>query len=506
MDVPEPSPTALGGSESRTYPWALAAAAAPARTRGRGRLVRRMLLLADVLGLTLAFFLAQVLFGAVGHGDRIAPDYELLLFIGTLPLWVFAARVYSLYDRDEERTDHSGVDEFAGVFHLVTVGSWLVFALAWITGLADPNAVKMLGFWGLAIALVTFGRAAARWLARRKPEYVQKAVIVGAGDIGQLIARKVEQHPEYRIDLAGFVDTNPKQLRSDLEHVPLLGPPEELSNLVDRLDIDRVIIAFSNDSPEETVSLVRQLRHRDLQLDVIPRLFEIVGPNSGIHMLEGMTLVTLPSGRVSRSSHVVKRVIDVVGALIGLIVLAPVFATVAWKVKRGSPGPVFFRQTRLGMGMREFTALKFRTMRVDADHEAHRDYIRKTMDAGESPQAGGLYKLEQRDAITPFGRWLRKTSLDELPQLVNVLRGEMSLVGPRPCIPYEVDHFAPHHFERFLVPAGMTGLWQVTARACATFGEALDMDVAYARSWSVGLDLQLLCRTPLQLFRLKGTR
>ena len=117
----------------------------------------------------------------------------------------------------------------------------------------------------------------------------------------------------------------------------------------------------------------------------------------------------------------------------------------------------------------------------------------------------GLYKLERGGEITAFGAWLRKTSLDELPQLINVLRGEMSLVGPRPCIPYETEHFLPHHHERFLVPAGVTGLWQVTARARSTFGEALDMDVAYARGWSLGLDLKLLVRTPVELLRKRTT-
>jgi lipopolysaccharide/colanic/teichoic acid biosynthesis glycosyltransferase len=154
--------------------------------------------------------------------------------------------------------------------------------------------------------------------------------------------------------------------------------------------------------------------------------------------------------------------------------------------------------------MRPFTALKFRTMRVDADDSVHRDFIKRSMDSRATPERDGLYKLGRDDVITPFGRWLRKTSLDELPQLFNVLRGEMSIVGPRPCIPYETENFAPHHFERFLVPAGMTGLWQVTARAHSTFGEALDMDVAYARSWSLGLDLWLLLKTPLQV--LSGSR
>ena len=171
----------------------------------------------------------------------------------------------------------------------------------------------------------------------------------------------------------------------------------------------------------------------------------------------------------------VKRLFDVVCAAAGLVVLAPIVALAAVGIKLTDPGPVFYRARRVGYLGRQFTMFKLRTMR-----------------SGES------------DTVTRTGTWLRRTSLDELPQLFNVLRGDMSLVGPRPCIPYETEQFAPHHFERFLVPAGITGLWQVAARANSTFGEALDMDVSYARNWSLGLDLRLLCQTPLQVLRQRG--
>jgi lipopolysaccharide/colanic/teichoic acid biosynthesis glycosyltransferase len=158
------------------------------------------------------------------------------------------------------------------------------------------------------------------------------------------------------------------------------------------------------------------------------------------------------------------------------------------------------------MNMRTFTLLKFRTMTNGTSSAAHEAYVRASMDGTIAPEGNGLFKLERDDVITRSGRWLRRTSLDELPQLINVVRGEMSLVGPRPCLAYEVDGFLPHHYERFAVPAGITGLWQVMARAHSTFREALDMDVSYARGWSFALDLRLLFRTPFQLLRSKGTR
>jgi lipopolysaccharide/colanic/teichoic acid biosynthesis glycosyltransferase len=156
--------------------------------------------------------------------------------------------------------------------------------------------------------------------------------------------------------------------------------------------------------------------------------------------------------------------------------------------------------------MREFTALKFRTMTDDRHDEEHREYLATIMDSTAKIGENGLYKLERPASVTETGRWLRRTSLDELPQLINVLRGDMSLVGPRPCIPYETSLFEPHHFDRFAVPAGITGLWQVTARSRATFAEALDLDVAYARGWSLALDLKILARTPTQVFRGQGAR
>ena len=473
------------------------------RLHRRGWLLRRMLLAADLAGITIAFFLAQQ-FLVDPRGDKISPLGEVGLFLVALPVWVIAANLGGLYDRDGERTDHSTVDDLLGVFSVITIGTWIVSAMAWMTHVLNPYPPRMIAFWAMAIGLVVGGRIAARTLARRSVAYVQNTVIVGAGDVGQLAARKIMQHPEYGVNIVGFIDAEPKDRRPELRLLPVLGTTADLPDLVGPLDLERVIIAFSGDRHEETLQVIRSMRSRNVQVDVIPRLFEVVGPKAGIHTLEGMPVVGLPAARLQRHSRVVKRSIDILGAALALIVVSPLFAFIAWRVKRDSPGPVFFRQKRLGMNMRNFDTLKFRSMYVDTDASPHREYMLAMMDPATPVGQNGLYKLDQDRAITPFGRWLRRTSLDELPQLINVLLGDMSLVGPRPCIEYETEHFAPHHFERFLVPAGLTGLWQVTARARATFGEALEMDVAYARGWSLGLDLRLICRTPLAVMRQMG--
>lgn len=476
--------------------------AQPRRMR-RGWLVRRMLLAADVLGLAAAFALTELLF--LGGAGNLGTGRRALIFAATLPVWILAAKLYGLYDRDEERAVHSTADEVVTVFHLITVGAWGFVATSWFIGLAGPNQEKLTVFWLLAILLVITMRWLARTLARRHPAYVQNTVIIGAGDVGQLIARKLLQHPEYQINLLGFVDATPKEMRRDLPDARLLGAPESIVDVVERQSVDRVIVAFSQDHHEPLLAAIRSLKEHDVQIDVVPRLFEAVSPTAPVHSVEGLPLVSIAHARIPRSSQLMKRTVDIVGAALLLVLAAPLLLVMAVLIRRDSKGPVFFRQQRLGTDMRSFTVLKFRTMREGTDDGPHREYLTKIMSADATPGTNNLYKLERADDVTPVGRWLRKTSIDELPQLFNVLKGDMSLVGPRPAIPYELELYEPHHFERFLVPAGLTGLWQVEARAHSTFGEALDLDVIYARSWSLGLDLRLLLRTPLLMFRNQET-
>jgi exopolysaccharide biosynthesis polyprenyl glycosylphosphotransferase len=497
--------SASGTSRTTGQPLPLEADARHRRHVRRGWLVRRLLLAADVSALLIAFFATELLF--VGHEVAGGTSFGLRLavFIVSLPVWVVAAKLYGLYDRDEERATYSTADDVVSVFHLITVGVWLFYATSWLDGLSHPQQSKLTVFWLLALTALTTMRWFARTLARRHPAYIQNTIVVGAGVVGQLIGRKLLQHPEYRINFLGFVDATPRQLRRDLGDIPLIGEPDELISLVEEHDVDRVIFAFSQDRHDHLLQLLRALRTYDVQIDVVPRLFEAVSPTAAVHSIEGLPLLGAAPSRIPRSSRLLKRTLDIIGASVLLALMAPLLLVIGLLVRRGSSGGAFFRQTRLGLDMREFTLLKFRTMREGTDDAPHREYLKQIMDQAATPEANNLYKLDRSDAVTPLGRWLRKTSLDELPQLFNVLCGDMSLVGPRPAIPYELELYAPHHFERFLVPAGLTGLWQVEARAHSTFGEALDLDVIYARSWSLGLDLRLLMRTPPLMLRRRET-
>ena len=198
----------------------------------------------------------------------------------------------------------------------------------------------------------------------------------------------------------------------------------------------------------------------------------------------------------------VKRAFDLFVGLLSLLLLSPLLGVVALMVRVTSSGPAMFRQTRLGRNRRPFVLYKFRTMYDGSPNEIHRDYVSRLLTEDHPPPGGrlGLYKLENDPRITPLGRWLRRTSIDELPQLFNVVRGEMSLVGPRPALPWEVELIGPGHQERFHVLPGLTGLWQVSGRNKLTMRQGLDLDVEYVRRQSFALDLAILLRTvPLVL-------
>jgi exopolysaccharide biosynthesis polyprenyl glycosylphosphotransferase len=239
----------------------------------------------------------------------------------------------------------------------------------------------------------------------------------------------------------------------------------------------------------------------DVQIDIIPRLFEVVSPTAAVHSIEGVPLISVPPFALSRSSRLLKRTIDIGGAAAGLVILAPLLALIALLIKLDSRGSVLFQQIRMGSGDRPFRIFKFRTMVVDADErKAQFADLNKHVRNGD-PR---MFKIPDDPRVTRVGAVLRRYSLDELPQLFNVLRGQMSLVGPRPLILDEDEHVSDWARKRLQLRPGMTGLWQVMGRSEIPFEEMVTLDYIYVTGWSVGGDLKLLARTVPAIFRTRA--
>jgi exopolysaccharide biosynthesis polyprenyl glycosylphosphotransferase len=461
--------------------------------------MRRLLLAADVVGLTTAFLLALVAAPAP-IGDRITVWWEIALFLVSLPFWVFLARVHSLYDRDEERSDHSTVDDIFGVFQVVTIGTWSFFAITHLTGLPQPTVSRLIVFWLTAVMLVPLLRAAIRAVGRRHPAYIQNVIIVGSGDVARLLDSKIQQHPEYRLKVVGFVDRNGGASLNGSGRLELIGATDDLPELVRAHSAHRVVIAFSADSDDQTLEVIRELQDINVQVDIVPRLFEVLGTNAQLHTIEGVPLVGLATPRLSTSSRFLKRTLDLVGAIAGLILLAPLFAVTALCIKLDSRGPVFFRQVRMGAGEQAFRVFKFRTM-VDDAETLKAEVAHLNMHVDDDPR---MFKVPDDPRVTRVGAFLRRTRMDELPQLFNVIRGEMSLVGPRPLILDEDQYVVRWARRRLKLKPGMTGLWQVLGASDIPFDEMTKLDYLYVTNWSLREDLRLILLTLPALARARA--
>jgi exopolysaccharide biosynthesis polyprenyl glycosylphosphotransferase len=471
----------------------------PAARRRRGWLMRRLLLAADVVGLVIAYAVALELARPSSTADRVAPIWEFVTFVATLPLWILLARIYGLYDRDEERTDHSTVDDVVGIFQVVTLGTWSFLVLTHVVGLPYPNLSRLVVFWLLAIVLVSVLRAASRAIGRRQAAYVQNVIIVGSGSVARLLADKIEKHPEYGLRVVGFVDKDDRVAAFN-KKTPMLGTTDDLPRLVNEYGAQRVAIAFSTDSHDQTLRVIRAMQHKDVQIDIVPRMFEVLGTNVQMHTIEGMPLVGLPSPHLSGSARFLKRSFDVVASSLGLLLLSPLFLVVSLLIKLDSRGPVLFRQVRMGEGNRTFRVCKFRTMVADAE-ELKADVAHLNMHSAEDPR---MFKVPEDPRVTRVGRLLRRWRVDELPQLLNVLSGRMSIVGPRPLILDEDQHVSSWARRRLDLKPGMTGLWQVLGASDIPFEEMTKLDYLYVTNWSLREDLRLILLTLPALTRARA--
>jgi exopolysaccharide biosynthesis polyprenyl glycosylphosphotransferase len=456
--------------------WLLRPDALPIGVR-RHSLQRRLLVGADVLATALAFVLSIALLGHDSLGV-----YTLL----AIPMIVVVCKLSGLYDRDEFLLSKTTLDEAPKLFRLAALFTLLTFLAGDAVVQGHLGRDQAVALWLiLFVAMVVF-----RWAARGIGGFVtppERCLVLANSEAAQWLTTKLERSHRTNVEVIGRVPLGPDG--SSNGSVPRLGTVEDLESLLDEYGVERALVARGRgDTDHNVLAAIRIVKRLGVQLSVLPRPFEVVGAAVEFDDVEGATLLGVRRHGLGRSSRLLKRSFDLVGATFGLILLAPLMAMIAAAIKLDSRGPVFFRQPRMGMDDEPFRIFKFRTMVADAD--AQRAALADRNEAG-----GGLFKIEDDPRITRVGGFLRRTSLDELPQLLNVVKGDMSLVGPRPLVLDEDSRIEGWQRHRLMLPPGATGMWQVLGSARIPMSEMVKIDYLYGANWSLWLDVKIILRT-----------
>jgi exopolysaccharide biosynthesis polyprenyl glycosylphosphotransferase len=448
----------------------------------RDRNYRRWLAIADALSALVALVLCADVLG----NDHLS--WNVLL---GLPLVVVACKISGLYDRDELLVRKTTIEEAPQLFQLATLYTLVVWMLDEVVIGGALGSLQALVLWLSLWVLAILFRRVARWTACRASD-AERLLLVGDAGTYNRLADKLDMGA-VNARLVGRMSLQRVSNYSNEER-----PLDEatLSALVRDLDVHRVLVVPSQTNPQVTLDLIRTVKALGVRVSIVPHVFDVVGNSVVFDDVCGMTLLGVREFELSRSSRFVKRGFDLVGAGLGLLAISPLLLAFALLIKLDSRGPVFFRQERVGRGGRRFGIFKFRTMVADAE-------ARKAELADQNEAAHhGFFKIADDPRITRVGRILRKTSLDELPQLINVLRGEMSLVGPRPLIMAEDEAITGYDRRRLRLTPGMTGHWQIMGSARVPMHEMVKIDYIYVTTWSLFEDLKILVRTvPYMLAR-----
>jgi exopolysaccharide biosynthesis polyprenyl glycosylphosphotransferase len=453
----------------------------------RDTLLRRGLGLVDVIA---AFVALLAVINLIDAGRVSLTPGSILM----VPFVLIAGKVIGLYDRDQYVLRKTTIDEAPSIFYLAVLYSlslWLCEAVLVHGWLQRP---QVFGLLVTTFALMSVGRLIVRKavFALSAPE---RCIVIGNPTDATRVAAKINDAHSVNATIVGRVALNGTEVDETPATVATLGEYGALAQVVADHGVERVIIAPDSDGQEEILDAIRLIKALGVKVSVLPRLLEVVGSTSTFDDIDGMWLLGVRQYGMARSSELLKRAMDVIAASLGLLVLGPLFLILTLAVKLDSRGPVFFRQRRIGRRGDTFWMLKFRSMVDGAD--AMKDEIR-----GLNEVQGGLFKIGADPRITKIGRLLRRTSLDELPQLINVLRGDMSLVGPRPLVPDEDTLIVGWQRRRLAVKPGMTGLWQILGSSRIPMHEMVKIDYIYGANWSLWLDLRILLRTiPYMLSR-----
>jgi exopolysaccharide biosynthesis polyprenyl glycosylphosphotransferase len=437
-------------------------------------------LVADLIGLWLALGLALVL-----GGDRADPVEDLVWLIPTMPIWAFVFWSYDLYRRPVQRLEPTHLDDIPSLFHALLIGGlalWVYYRF--VAPAPQLELAEMAVFGVVSLPLIAVLRAALRGVNRRLQGPERVVAVAPAEDI-KLLQRKLENHPEYEMKLIGAVTDEEGAKGFELA---LKGGLDQVEELIATGQVEHLVVRLDGEFLSQ--SRVRELMcvcHREgVRFGCIPGVKALFS-GVEINQIEGMGILTSNPPVFAPTARRVKRILDVVVSGLLLFLLAPVLALVGAAILFDSGGPILYRQTRVGKHGRRFTVLKFRTMEPGSEEQ-----VERLMESSRDPD---WLILENDPRVTRVGRFLRRTSIDELPQLLNVLRGEMSLVGPRPLPEREDDAVQDWHRHRLDLIPGLTGSWQVLGRNNIPFQEMLEIDYAYVSSWSLWTDLRILLRT-----------
>ncbi|HYX40498.1 MAG TPA: sugar transferase, partial [Pyrinomonadaceae bacterium] len=352
------------------------------------------------------------------------------------------------------------------------------------------------------LSLLRLTVRAAQAAARRREINLIPTLVVGRNAEAALCVTEMRARPELGYRVIGVVENGAlgESVPEKFEGVPVVGEVSALAELIRETGANEVIITDPRVAGELLFDVMMRVgRQRKVEFRIAPSLFNCLPRKTEIDQIGALPMIQLFREPLSGWARVVKHSLDICVAALALTLLAPLWFIIALLIKLDSRGPIFYRQERVGMDGRVFLFLKFRTMRADADDRAHREYQRKLImgqpDTNLGDERRPVYKLHTDPRVTRTGRVLRRLSLDELPQLLNVLRGDMSIVGPRPPIPYEVEAYELWHRKRLDMKPGLTGLWQVSGRNRLSFDEMVKLDLFYIENWSLLLDLKIILRT-----------
>ncbi len=464
--------------------------------------VRRWLpwvtLVTDIILINVAFPIAYwlrydlQLFRSVDPANNV-PYRVYLPMVALLTLvWVLASRREGAYDL---RRGRPLFDDLYGLVNATTTAIMLLVVLVFFYRRLFYSRIIFI-YAGLLIILLVGLARIARWLIlsrlRQAGQGVDRVLIIGAGEIGRTVMRNMIAQPELGYRVVGFLDDDPVKRGTDIGPIKALGPIENLPAVVKEHQIDQVVITLPWQYHRKIVRLVNEAEQTGIRARVVPDLFQLSLGGIDLEAINGIPLISIKQSALTGFNYTLKRAVDLFVSSVAIILLAPLWLLVAIAIRLDSPGPVLFRQERVGRHGKPFVLYKFRSMYQDA--EAQLEKLREKNEA-----AGPLFKMRDDPRRTRVGRIIRRTSIDELPQLINVLRGEMSLVGPRPGLASEVAQYQDWHRKRLEVLPGITGLWQVSGRSNLTFDEMVMLDIYYAENWSLSLDLRIMLRTIPQL-------